>query len=218
MKNHYYENIRREFKSAPPSKTEFVNKIRCHHSFIEIAPTDLTWWSDFSFMLNGCYISVDWIHPRMAFQNAVRRQAFKQTEVLFGAEPYNPIFSAVEPLYKKIGKSRKKIIGWQTLSSENNNSVAFSSALKLEEANARKDTDIIVKPSISVRWWKDGKSISLCAPAEIRSAEDVAALLVVVKRILKHEIGIDEAFNQFRYSRVNWFEEYPAEANLDQSL
>ena len=123
MKNHYYENIRREFKSAPPSKTEFVNKIRCHHSFIEIAPTDLTWWSDFSFLLNGCYISVDWIHPRMAFQNAVRRQAFKQAEVLFGAEPYNPIFSAVEPLYKKIGKSRKKIIGWQTLSSKNNNGI-----------------------------------------------------------------------------------------------
>ena len=69
-----------------------------------------------------------------------------------------------------------------------------------------------------MRWWKDGKSVSLCAPIEIRSAEDVAALLIVLKRILKHEIGIDEAFNQYQYSRLNWFEEFPAEANSDKNL
>ena len=217
MKNHYYENIRRTFKSAPPIKSEFVNKIFCHHSFIEIAPTDLTWWSDFSFLLNGCYITVYLKHPRMAFQEAVTGQACIQAKLLFGDELPNALTSAVVPIYKKLGKSRKQISAWLTLPSKIN-SDAFATVLKLAQENVRKETDIIVKPSIVVRWWKDGKSVSLCAPAEIRSAEDVAALLVVVKRILKHEIGIDEAFNQFRYSRVNWFEEYPAEANLDQSL
>ena len=153
----------------------------------------------------------------MAFQEAVTGQACIQAKVLFNAEPNNVIMNTVVPIYKRLGKSRKQISAWLTLPSKID-SDAFASALKLAQENVRKDTDIIVKPSISVRWWKDGKSVSLCAPAEIRSAEDVAALLVVVKRILKHEIGIDEAFNQFRYSRVNWFEEYPAEANLDQSL
>jgi hypothetical protein len=153
----------------------------------------------------------------MAFQEAVTGQACIQAKLLFGDELPNALTSAVVPIYKKLGKSRKQISAWLTLPSKIN-SDAFATVLKLAQENVRKETDIIVKPSIVVRWWKDGKSVSLCAPAEIRSAEDVAALLVVVKRILKHEIGIDEAFNQFRYSRVNWFEEYPAEANLDQSL
>ena len=148
MKNHYYENIRREFKSAPPSKSEFVNKIRCHHSFIEIAPTDLTWWSDFSFILNGCYMSVAWMHPRMAFHDAIRAHALKQARVLFADELPDALMNAVVPLYKKLGKSRKKLSAWQTLPSGNNNSLAFASVLKLEEAKVRKDTDIIVKPSI----------------------------------------------------------------------
>lgn len=151
----------------------------------------------------------------MAFQEAVTGQACIQAKIISNAEPNNAIMNTVVPIYKKLGKSRKQISAWLTLPSKIN-SDAFASVLKLAQENVRKETDIIVKPSISVRWWKDGKSVSLCAPAEIRSAEDVAALLIIVKRILKHKIGIDEAFNQYRYTRLNWFEEYPAQANSDK--
>lgn len=217
MKNHYYEKIRREFKSAPPTKAQFLNKICIYHSFSEIGPSGLTCWSDFGFIVNSYYINVEWIHPRIAFQSVVRRQANKQVMVLFNDYHFESIMNEVEPVYQKLGNSRKKITSWQSLPSKNN-SIDLASALKIAEEKAFKETDIIIKPSVSVKWWKDGKSVSLCAPFEVRSAEDVAALVIILKRILKHEIDIDEAFNKYRYGRLNWLEEFPAEAHSDKSL
>jgi|GEM_PF-6812604 len=93
----------------------------------------------------------------MAFQEAVTSQACIQAKIISNAEPNNAILNAVVPIYKKLGKSRKQISGWLTLPSKIN-SDAFASALKLAQENVRKETDIIVKPSIVVR---GGKMVNL---------------------------------------------------------
>ena len=49
-----------------------------------------------------------------------------------------------------------------------------------------------------------GKDVTICAPVEIRTIEDVALLSLIIKRLLKYEININEAFNANSYTRKNW--------------
>ena len=206
MKNHYYENIKRQFKKASHRKYHFENKVYCDHSFNETGPSDLTWWADFGFMLNDCYMNVDWIHPRTEFKDTLREKAF-QVKHLYKEKYYENLMDKSEPIYKKLGKSRKKTLAWRT-TLRNLNTDGFELALKLAEDNLQKEADFIIKPSISVEWHKYGKSVSMCAPVEIRSVNDVADLAQIIKRILKHEISVDEAFNHHRYTRLNWLDEF----------
>lgn len=207
MKNYYYESIKRQFKNASNRNCEFDNGIHCHHSLIEIGANDLTWWMDFDFILNGCFVSVDWIHPRTEFKDTLQEKAFSQVKHLYKERYHESIMDKGEPIYKKLGKSRKKILAWRT-TQRNWNTDGFQLALKLAEDNLQKEADFIIQPSISVEWHKYGKSVSVCAPVEVRSIDDIANLVQIIKRILKHEIKVDEAFNQHRYTRLNWLEEF----------
>lgn len=213
MKNHYYENIKRKFNNPSLRKYNFEKKVYCYHSFNEIGPTDVTWWADFDFMLNGCYISVDWVHPRMAFKEAMLDKAFKQVSHLYKEEHNDTLMDNSRPIYKKLGKSRKKIRAWRTVPRKLNTD-AFSLALKLAEDNLQKEADFIIKPSVTVEWRKYGKSVSVCAPVEMRSIDDVATLALILKRILKHEISVDDAFNHRIYNRLDWLEEFKPKGDL----
>lgn len=207
MKNNYCEIIKRTFNKPIPTKYRFKNKVCRHQSFAKIGPSDLTWYSEFSFRLNGDYIYVDWIHPRTAFEDLVFSQAVEQAKVIFDADPKNFLMRTKVPMYKKLKKHHVKILGWITLPTKIS-SDAFASLVKLTEETVMKERDFIVKPNISVKWRKYGKFVSVCVPFEVRSVSDVAALSVVLKQILKHEIGMEEAFNHYQYTRLNWFEEF----------
>ncbi len=183
MKNHYYENIKRQFKHTSHREFNFDNGVYCHHSLTEIGPTMFTWWADFAFMLNGCYISVDWIHPRMAFKDAIREKALKQVNHLYKERRQENFLDNSVPIYKKLGNSGKKIQAWRTIPRKLNTD-GFGLALKLAEDNLHKVADFVIQPSVDVEWHKYGKSVSVCAPVEVRSNDDVASLALILKRIL----------------------------------
>lgn len=210
MKNHHYEYLKRKFKNTCYRKRSFENKVHCYHTFTDVGPTDLTWWADFGFMLNGCYIIVDWVHPRMAFKDAVRDVAFKQVGHLYKDTHNDTLMNRSVPVYKKLGKSRKKIHVWRTTHKKLNTD-GFLLALKLAEDALAQEADFVIKPSVSIEWKKYGKSVSVCAPVEVRSINDVASLALILKRVLKREISIDDAFNHYRYTRLNWLEEFKLE-------
>jgi hypothetical protein len=134
MKNRYYENIRRQYKHATHRKYKFQNRVCCYHSFNEVLPSDLTWWTDFGFMLNDCYMNVEWIHPRTAFKDKLQEKAFSQVKHLYKESYYQNLMDNSEPIYKKLGKSRKKIRAWRTMPRKLNTG-GFSVALKLAEDN-----------------------------------------------------------------------------------
>ncbi|MDP3087609.1 MAG: hypothetical protein Q8M99_05415 [Methylotenera sp.] len=207
MKNHYYEYVKRQFKNTTHRNCNFQKKVYCYNTFSDVGPKDLTWWTPFGFILNGCYISVDWVHPRMAFKDAIREKALKPVNHLYKERCHENFLDNSVPIYKKLGNSCKKIRAWQTIPSKLNTD-GFGLALKLAEDNLAQEADFNIKPSIDVEWRKYGKFVSVCAPVEIRSIEDVASLALILKRILKHEISVDDVFNHHQYTRLDWLEEF----------
>lgn len=202
MKNIFYENIKHKLKRRPHRDWTFVNKIYCHHSFENITPNDLTWWADFGFMLNNYYVSVAWEHPRMQYSDQIDTAASEQVQHLYDEDGVDNIFNDAKPIYIKVGKSRKKISSYRRDSS-NSKSLWFK-ALQAEKEKLKKEADFIITPNIKVEWVAYGKDVTICAPVEIRTVEDVALLSLIIKRLLKYEININEAFNANSYTRKNW--------------
>lgn len=202
MKNIFYENIKRNFKRACHRNWTFVNKIYCHHSFENITPNDLTWWANFGFMLNNYYVSVAWEHPRMQYSDQINNAANEQVQHLYDEDGADNIFNDAKPNYIKVGKSRKKISSYSTEVSDSK--CAWFKALQAAKEKLKKEADFIITPNIKVEWVAYGKDVTICAPVEIRSIEDVALLSLAIKRLLKYEININEAFNANSYTRKNW--------------
>lgn len=202
MKNIFYENIKRKFKRRPQRDWTFVNKIYCHHSFENITPNDLTWWADFGFMLNNYYVSVAWEHPRMQYSDQINNAASEQVQHLYDEDSADNIFNDAKPIYIKVGKSRKKISSYIREGSNSKN--LWFKALQAAKDKLKKEADFIITPNIKVEWVAYGKDVTICAPVEIRTIEDVALLSLIIKRLLKYEININEAFNANSYTRKNW--------------
>ena len=209
MKNHFYEIIKRTFKKSLPTKYRFKNKVCRHQSFAKIGPTDLTWYSEFSFRLNGSYINVDCIHPRMTFKSELIFVMEQQEQLIDFSKIQDNYLLLKDQFYVRDkprnsqNKNRSRLFTYRKLNTD-----GFILALQLAEDNLKKEIDLSIKPSFSIKWQMHGKSIFLCAPVELRYVEDVAALIIILKQILKHEISIEKAFNHYQYTRLNWFEEF----------
>ena len=79
------------------------------HSYTERKPDNLSWWDDVGFILNGRRIIVWWQHPRYVYSNAIEELAWKEA----GDGPQdNWITDGATKNYKKVGKSRKKIVSY----------------------------------------------------------------------------------------------------------
>ena len=76
-------------------------------------------------------------------------------------------------------------------------------------------TNFIIKASVAVEWYPYGKFLSICAPVEIRSQQDVVSLIQIIKRILKQELTLEQAFPNYEYTRSDWLRDTAIMENVE---
>lgn len=185
----------------------FENGAYCHHDFQYTRPDELTWWADFGFLLNNCYISVAWAHPRMRYLDLMETEALKQVQHLFD----DSHVGRGKPTYRRLGKSRKKIKYYEMDIPDN----PWFHALTSVKEKLKVEADFTIQPNIHIEWYDYGKFLSIYAPVEIRSHQDVVNLSHIIKRILKHELTLDEAFPNYVYTRSDWLRESAIVENVE---
>ena len=188
---------------------EFVQGVYCHESFKYEKDAKLTWWSDFGFMLNNRYINVDWIHPRMGYYDLIEMESHKQVQHLYN--DHESLIHEGPSTYRRVGKSRKKIL----LQSMNIPDSPWRNALRATKQRLNKEADFNIKPTINIEWFYNCRSLSICAPVEIRSFQDVVSLSHLIKRILKHELTLEEAFPKYEYTRSDWLRDSAIMENVE---
>lgn len=211
MKNRYFEHMRRKMREYH----------RCHpwrldgglfipHAYPEADTKKLSWWGDVGFILAGRRVIVSWRHPRYVYHDAIAQQAMEDVPAPNTPSTLEKFLSGQEPGTKhwlKLGRSRKKVVSG-TMPGTADEWVAFYDAVnECEDELARVGIDLEVVPSMRVGLCSTATTVDLVAPIEVRSKEDVRALAMLARRLLKRETTVADEWRSYSYGRDAWLSE-----------
>jgi hypothetical protein len=214
MKNRNQESKRRSIRQYHRNHPWRLNSngLLVPHDYSE--PRELSWWDDVGFILNGCRVMVWWVHPRMKYADAIDDAAW--LEVGKSPSSLDDIFGdSCEKLYKRQGRSRKKIIAYRSppMSEETR---AYCDQLNAIKARlSAEGIDLVVRPSLSITTLRWCRGISLCFPFEVRNESDLISLAKIVRKILKDGQSLASLTSHlptanYQYSREQWLAEAEA--------
>lgn len=187
------------------SQWELTNGLYLPHSYE--TPRQLSWWDDIGFILNGRRVMVWWIHPRMAYADVIDEQAWEATVTvpsefseLLGHEPSQKI-------WKKVGKSRKKVVGYKAPPQSEAKLERYDQLLATEKRLQIEGIDFEVRLSMSVRAYSWGLGMELCVPVEVRDQNEAGSLANLARRLIKGVATLDGEFPGYSYGRPQWLGE-----------
>lgn len=208
MKNPLFELRRRQLREYHKSHPwdRLINGMRIYHVYGGEYTKPLTWWDDVGFVRNKYKVMVWWIHPRMAYRDEVENLAndvcpYPDEGVDFCGE----WLSKKNANYVKVGKSRKKVISYSSPGPRPRPSVKeWLDQLQAAEEKILTEGDVVAKPSFKVETLGWCRGVSICAPMEVHSHDDLKTLTEMVKRILNGETTIASEFPGYVYTKENW--------------
>lgn len=200
MKNPRMESLRRSMLAYQRRSNgdQFDGGIVFRHLYPEESQAALSWWDDFTLTHGKCRIAVCWTHPRMAYEDRIGEEARAACSHLCAKDD---MFADSVPNYKRIGRSRKKIVSFTT---ERLGNDAWFNAIRAEELRLSREASYTISPSLDVTWTAYGRLVSLCAPVEVRNTEELRSLAKLVRRLLKGETTLAAAFPDYAYTQKDW--------------
>lgn len=211
MKNQRLERLRRkmrEYHRHHPWRLD--GGLFIPHEYPESKANKLSWWDDVGFILSGRRVIVNWLHPRRAYLDAIEQQAWEDVPTPSTPSTLEKFLSGQEPgtkHWRKLGRSRKKVVG-DTMPNTSDEWVAFYDAVnEREDALMHVGIDLEVCPSMRISLCSTATTLDLVAPIEVRSKEDVRALAMLARRLLKRETTVYDEWPGYRYGRDAWLSE-----------
>ena len=168
----------------------------------------LSWWDDVGFILNGRRIMVWWVHPRMKYVDTIEEMAWEEA----GDPPLRggDLFEPSEKQWKKVGRSRKKVVGYRSHPTPDSQQDYYTKLFAIEARLKSEGVDLTVRPSMTVKTFNWCIGVELCIPIEVRDREDIGTLAALARRLLKGEMRLADEFLGYQYGRKDWL----AEADL----
>jgi len=199
MKNPYVEGLKLRAKQYHRTRRGdyFEGGIKSFHLYDGLPPDRLSWWDDVTFILNDYRVALAWHHPRMAFEDAIDDEALRLAVDI----PFDNFMHEGEPVYKPIGKSRKKIIHTTYRSSSQTNEYERWQDMRRQ---VMQSINVEITPYLKPSWGQFSRIVYLCAPIEIRNQTDLHQLVAMTRRLLKREMTLSEIFPNYQYTRADW--------------
>jgi hypothetical protein len=205
MKNRYYEQLRRRMKQYHRHhQWQLDHGLFVPHTY----PDDriLSWWDDVGFILNRRRVMIWWTHPRMQYADAITDRAWQEA----GEPPLHgdSLFSPSEKQWKKVGRSRKKVVAYRSQPMPDAQKEYYAKLRSIEMRLESEGIDLVVRPSLSSATFDWCTGVSACLPIEVRNREEVGALAVLARRLLKGEATLTQTFPGYAYGRDDWLSEF----------
>jgi hypothetical protein len=177
----------------------FTDGMIVHHRYDEMAPDTLTFWDDSVFIVNDYRVALGWTHPRLQYKELIEEEARKRIENQY---PDVDLFANSVPKYKRVGRSRKKIVS-STCAIDDRMKVYYD-LLKATEAAVEKEVPFIVEPSMKVKWYDWAKGMELCMPFEVRSVADLKTLTEIARKLVMRKTTIKDLCGASVYTQADW--------------
>lgn len=211
MKNKKFEYNRRKMKETHRNNGMRLDTHRGIHAY-HLYPEplrDKAWWDDFSFIRNNYKVVVWFTHPRMIYHDKVTSAVFEEAlKIKPERDSFDKWFDKANANYKKVGKSRKKIVTY-TCPESTKEQQEWYARVKWEEEIALTTSAFSVKPSIKIECLDWCRGVSLCAPVEAVSEDGLRQLKTLVTRLLNGETTLEKEFPNYLYTSNDWIRENP---------
>lgn len=204
MKNRKYERLRRSQRQYHRNHSWDLTSdgLFIPHCYDEVDPERLSWWDDVGFILNKRRVIVDWQHPRCVYKNEIEEHAFNAVD---DCTIEDDLFESV-PEYKKIGRSRKRIIGYTMLNREHRSDY-FEKLDAVIERLSKSGINYSVMPSVKRSRYDWADSLSIVAPIEIHSEVGIQDLARLAREIMLGHTTVKQEFPDYIYSDTDWLRE-----------
>ncbi len=206
MKNPRHERLYRLMRQHHRhSRWGLTNGLYLPHSYEP--PRQLSWWDDIGFILNGRRVMVWWIHPRMAYVDAIEERAWEETVLTSSVLPEQFGHEPSQKIWKKVGKSRKKVVGYQATPQSEARLEHYDQLWATEKRLKSEGIDFEVRPSMSVRAYSWGLGMELCVPLEVRDQNEAGSVADLARRLIKGIATLEGKFSGYSYGRQQWLDE-----------
>lgn len=209
MKNKRFEMLRRKMKQYHRNQPWHGNSPRGDYipHLYEPPYRSLSYWSDAQFVLNRRRVWVFHVHPRRAYQDEIERQVIDQYWQALSDEQRDWWENAT-PTYKKLGRSRKKVVSyWLPSETDEAHQRHWQAFFAQQDAAERDGIDYTVRPSAHIEVSADSHMLNLVAPVEVLTMDDVYALVDLARRLMKRETTVRELWPDYVYGREHWLAE-----------
>lgn len=152
----------------------------------------LAYWDDFGFKLGKQWVSTAWTHPRLNLNDHIEDIAHIMAEKI---SPFKSgaMLSNLTPNYRKLGRSRKKIISKTWNLSDNDEYFENYNRIRLELLQGKHGMDFHVPTTkFKVKQQSYGKFVDITTPVELLDDTDIIQYANQVKAHLKGEINLLE--------------------------
>jgi len=174
------------------------------HDYSDMTQEDFSWWDDGGFILNGRRIMLWWVHPRMRYQDEISEQAWR----LVGPPPERDhLFSGGKKHYKKVGRSRKVLIGTSSRPTSPVMRDYYQKLWQTERDLEAQGIDFTVEPKLTVTRMDWAMGMDLVAPVEVRCEAEMENLLHLARALQKRETTLAREFPRYIYTKENWLAE-----------
>lgn len=203
MKRRQFELSRRLARQYHRNKRgdQFEQGILVRHDYGDADPNGLSWWDDVMFILGKVRINASWQHPRQVYQGMIEDAAMKAVEPL-SEKIEGDLFTGAEKTYKKLGRSRKKVLSHTT--TRRPGAQEWFDALRAEEARLSAAAEFSVSPVFKIETLDWCRFVEIVAPIEVRHEGELRALADLVRRILKGETTLAHEFPGYLYGKAQW--------------
>lgn len=179
--------------------------IRIYHLY-EGFEQPLAWWDDLAFRRNNYKVVVWFVHPRMEYKDRVEDIAHK--DVPHPSESFSSLFPDKGKNYRKVGKSRKKLVSY-TMGDTGVSRRNWYDEFKKRTEELLVSSDVVIRPSIEVKTYDYCLGVSLCVPIEAVNEKGLVVLKDLTLKLLRGETTLEKEFPGYTYGASNWVEETP---------
>jgi hypothetical protein len=170
----------------------------------------LSYWDDFAFVLGSQKVVVTWTHPRLALFNAVEELAHDKATEALGVPDFGSLLDKSDPIYKKVGKSRKKAIYYRMAPTTPSFEAWYQKQKEIQKAIYAEDT-LSVRPHYRTEQWNTGRNVSICYPVELLNETDIKNFAAKIKAHMKGEINLFAGLEDYQYTTADYRREHPEE-------
>jgi hypothetical protein len=177
----------------------FTDGIIVRHLYEQMRPDTLTFWDDAVFIVNDYRVALSWIHPRFRYKELIEEEARNRIE---NQLPDVDLFANAVSNYKRVGRSRKKIVSSTCVSDDQMR--VYYDLLRTTESVVEKEVPFIVEPFMKIKWYDWAKGVELCLPFEVRSVGDLKVLTEIARSLVMRKTTIKDLCGSIVYTQADW--------------
>lgn len=206
MKNKKVEKLYQLAKNNRKTKNSGGSKYKVYHSYLDEDRNLLRtkgYWDDVGVYGGSLFTVICWTHPRYMFEEKIREHVYEKMNTLYKEESF---FNNFNKKYKKVGKSRKKVISYEYCVDTEYNSPQKISYNQLFE-DELKVTNHIQKCYINTYITKSARYIHVCYPVEVICEDSLKKMTDEVMGYSRDYSKFYEKYGEYGYSLSDYMNE-----------